>query len=347
MEKINSEREQEEKRDTPRDLEVLEARVVAMGKQLREARMETTSQQNRFTEALQRERKHLERVLEDGIIAFQSEQLPSLEKVRGHELQFLKRVKHLQHIWVLLSVAGAVGGDLQNQTEDTSERRRFVWLEQSSLAAGELRELEAKLPPVEEAEGELRSAGDAIDRKLEALREERERIREELDAIKKRKGLPVVRENDSYDGKSARRYETEIESLTQQLLELKEINNKLEARNLESRKKINELNEMIYGLAETEKSHEGVKKIFELMKENEKLNEQIVDYMQRINELEKAVKAKEREEKAASFLPGEKSLKDFIDAHEIMDVSCFTNFRQHICIGLDFFNREAQCRGPR
>ena len=125
MEKITSEREQEEKRDTPRDLEVLEARVVAMGKQLREARMETTSQQNRFTEALQRERKHLERVLEDGIIAFQSEQLPSLEKVRGHELQFLKRVKHLQHIWVLLSVAGAVGGDLQNQTEDTSERRRF------------------------------------------------------------------------------------------------------------------------------------------------------------------------------------------------------------------------------
>ena len=59
-----------------------------------------------------------------------------------------------------------------------------MWLEQSSVGASELRELEAKLPPVEEAEGEVRAAGDAIERKLEALREERERIREELNAVK-------------------------------------------------------------------------------------------------------------------------------------------------------------------
>ena len=49
--------------------------------------------------------------MEDGLVALQSEELSSLEKVRGAELQFLKRVRHLQHVWILLSVVGAAASE--------------------------------------------------------------------------------------------------------------------------------------------------------------------------------------------------------------------------------------------
>lgn len=69
----------------------------------------------------------------------------------------------------------------------------------------------------------------------------------------------------------------------------------LQRKNLELKDKIGELNDMIYGITDTDKQHQNVKKVVELHKENEKINSELIEKITENKELESNLETLQQE----------------------------------------------------
>lgn len=172
-------------------------------------------------------------------------------------LQYCKRVKYLDKAWILIS-----------------KNQNYYWISQDNIPINKLRKINVE--ELEDTQGKLEA-------KLKDI------ISQKVDLAKTAKG------GESPSSQALSNRDIEITELKFQLNDLKMSNNTLQQANLHLKQRINELNDMIFGLADTDKSHDNIKKIVDLHSKNEDLSSKLLSQFEITKKLEKEVEIKNSE----------------------------------------------------